>query len=213
MKEVLLSIIIPVYNKEKYLGRCLESISKQNSNEVEIIIVDDGSTDDSKKIANNFCKINSNYFLIEQSNNGVSSARNNGLKHINGKYVTFVDSDDDVTSTYISDILNVLKNEDVELLCFDLNKVVNGSYRIMLHLRNDDLTLNPTEGFIKFLDRSIYNVIEGYVCSKVFKTEVIKRNDINFDVRKRIGEDIVFCSEYCFHITMIRLFGKALYNY
>ena len=102
--DPLISVIIPMYNSEKYISRCLESVIKQTYSNLEIIIIDDGSTDNSYAICENLKKVDDRIFIIHQNNLGVSAARNVGLSIVKGKYVTFIDSDDFVYDNYIYDL-------------------------------------------------------------------------------------------------------------
>lgn len=94
MADIKVSVIIPVYNVEKYLRQNLESVQKQTLKDIEIICVDDGSTDSSCKIAEEFAAADSRFVVIKQQNGGAGAARNNGLRHAKGKYLSFLDSDD-----------------------------------------------------------------------------------------------------------------------
>ena len=107
MKNPKLSIIIPVYNTGEYLSRCLDSVINQTYKEIEIICVNDGSTDNSLQILNDYAKCDDRIIIINQKNLGSSEARNNGLKIIKGKWVGFVDSDDWVDLNYFEELINL----------------------------------------------------------------------------------------------------------
>lgn len=115
-----LSIIIPVYNVEKYISKCLESVIEQDidHNDYEIIVVNDGSPDDSFKIAQDFAKRNTNIKLLDRVNGGVSSARNAGLDLAKGKYIYFLDSDDYLLPNSLKKILNTCETHDLDILTF-----------------------------------------------------------------------------------------------
>lgn len=108
----LISVIVPVYNVDMFLNRCLNSIINQTYKNLEIIVVDDGSTDNSGKICDDFSKIDSRIFVIHKENGGLSSARNAGLDVIHGKYVTFVDSDDYISSDCIEYLYDLILKTD-----------------------------------------------------------------------------------------------------
>ena len=101
-----ISIIVPVYNTAKYLPACLGSIINQTYHNLEIILVDDGSTDDSNEVISKYAKNDSRIKTIRQNNQGQSSARNTGLKKVTGDYVSFIDSDDKIRPTFIADLLS-----------------------------------------------------------------------------------------------------------
>ena len=114
MKNYLISIIIPVYNAEKYLLKCLNSVINQTYNNLEIILVDDESTDNSSKIYNEFAKNDNRIKIFHQKNKGVSSARNCGIDKARGKYIAFIDPDDEIESNM--EMIQLLKDApDVEL--------------------------------------------------------------------------------------------------
>lgn len=120
----LISVIIPVYNVQKYLNRCIESVCNQTYSNLEIIIVNDGSTDKSGAICEDYTK-DSRVMLIHKRNGGLSDARNAGLKVAKGKYVTFVDSDDFVAKDYILNLYNCIKQVDVDIAVSGIQKFEN----------------------------------------------------------------------------------------
>ena len=116
--DILLSVIVPVYNCEKYLDECLASLTRQglNANEYEVLVVNDGSTDKSEKIALSYCEKYHNFYLLNQENQGVSAARNKGLESARGKYIAFVDSDDFVADNLYLSVVSLV--EEKKIKCF-----------------------------------------------------------------------------------------------
>ena len=112
---ISISIIVPVYNVEKYLPYCLESISRQHYEDYELILVDDGSTDKSGKICDDYKDLHNNVIVVHQKNQGLSAARNNGAAASRGKYITFMDSDDVISEYYLSTLVNNLNNFDADI--------------------------------------------------------------------------------------------------
>lgn len=125
MNKILLSIIIPIYNVEKYLSSCLDSILTQDLNHVEIILVDDGSTDNSGKIADEYQKLDQHITVIHQINQGLSGARNSGIKISQGEWLAFVDSDDIIAPNYISSIINSIEKYNPDALIFQFKRFNN----------------------------------------------------------------------------------------
>ena len=115
MMNKLVSIIIPVYNVEKYLAECIESVLKQTYQNIEILLIDDGSPDNSGKICDEYEEKDSRVRVIHKENGGVSSARNVGLEQANGEYITFIDSDDFVSESYIEELYIALENGNSDL--------------------------------------------------------------------------------------------------
>ena len=177
------SIIIPVYNVEKYLKKCLESIKNQSYKDYEVIIVNDGSTDKSKDILDEY-----DYKVINQKNQGLSVARNNGVKKAKGKYLIFVDSDDYIEKDYVEVLYNNLIKEDADLSCCSLyevfkNEIKNKSKKDKYYVMNSYETIEKT-----FTDEGL-NV---YVWNKLYKKELFK--NIKFPVNKN-SEDIYVMHE------------------
>ncbi len=118
-KEKKVSLIIPVYNTEAYLKECLDSALAQEMDDIEIICVNDGSTDSSKSILEEYATLDSRVIVIAQENQGLSGARNTGMKHANGKYICFLDSDDMLENNALSQLYQIAEKKQLEILCFD----------------------------------------------------------------------------------------------
>ena len=204
--EILLSIIIPNYNKGKYLKRCLDSIVNQDLNGVEIIVLDDCSTDDSMTILNDYKNIK---LISSQFNRGVCETRNIGIDLAKGKYITFIDSDDFVTEDYMSNIKTSLNTQD-DLYIFDVKKYrgkeLKREYICCEHgfISIEDYMKNNSKEYLKAH-------ISYWVWNKIFKREVINNNKIYFE--KFDCEDEDFCSRYMLCIDHIYFINKKLYNY
>ena len=112
---MLISVIVPVYNVERYLRQCLDSLINQTYNELEVIMVDDGSKDSSGKICDEYSEKYDNFKVVHKENAGLGMARNTGFEHIKGEYVTFVDSDDYLEPDCIATLYNELRNKDVDM--------------------------------------------------------------------------------------------------
>lgn len=173
---MLLSVIIPVYNMEKYLKECLDKISKQQKNtEVEYLFVNDGSTDNSLKIIQDFkneYENKLNITIIDQKNAGVGVARNVGVQHAQGKYLGFLDPDDLFSSKFVIDILNILKNYEVDIVQYEADRFfesIQDSRKITKQLRPDGL-FSLDEALLKdFFEQSFW------VCwTRVFKKELFE---------------------------------------
>ena len=124
----MISIIVPVYNKENYLKRCIESILQQDYSDFELILVDDGSTDNSSDICKRYSNVDSRIHYFSQKNGGVSSARNFGLANSHGDYIAFVDPDDYIHPELMSSLMNCLKEEDADIsYCFAMDFHENSS--------------------------------------------------------------------------------------
>ena len=119
--DVLVSIIIPVYNVEKYLEECLDSILKQTYKNIEVICVNDGSTDNSLNILEKYAVKDNRFIVLNQSNHGLSYSRNKGLKQARGKYIYYLDSDDYILPNTIKTLAENIEERDLEVLLFNAN--------------------------------------------------------------------------------------------
>ena len=124
MSRGLISVIVPVYNTEKYVAKCLESILGNTYTNIEVLCVDDGSTDDSLKVIESFSQKDNRVKVISQKNSGVSAARNNGIMQANGEYIAFVDSDDIVSKYYFESLYELAKKEVADIVFCSYKKVL-----------------------------------------------------------------------------------------
>lgn len=205
---MMVSVIVPIYNTQKYLARCLDSIINQTESDLEIILVDDGSADDSGRICDDYEKKDKRFRVIHKENGGVSSARNSGIDMMSGDYCCFVDSDDCILENYISVLLNNLKSYRCNISACGLSRCGNGgasSKVTVLNRREAQLSLfNEKDG------------IKGFIGGKLFKTDVIKKNNIKFDENQTLAEDILFLFDYlmcCRSENAVCVSGNELYCY
>lgn len=193
------SVIIPIYNSEKYLNRCLQSIEKQTYKNIEILLIDDGSTDNSQKICNKYIEKDNRFYYFYENNSGVSNARNLGIEKANGKYVVFIDSDDYVDEKFIE--LMIEKAIDKDLVCVSYNQ----NQKI-------DRTIVTKEEFLINLFNNRFGY-QGYVWNKLFTKSIIMENNIRFDSTIFYNEDRLFVFEYTQSIKKDIYFLKELLYY
>ena len=203
-----ISIIIPVYNGEKYIRRCLDSVINQTYNDIQIIVINDGSTDNTE----NILKTYSDIVLINKENEGVSKARNTGLSLATGDYVYFCDADDYLEENAFEVLVKEYAEND--LLRFG-HYVVNGDQKKEKTNDDDvlagvDLSFNSNEQILEYL---ISNKTEGHLWNYLFKLSVIKENDILFDEELFYQEDVMFLLRYCLNIKNIKIISNPFYNY
>lgn len=187
------SIIIPVYNVEKYLKTCLDSVINQTLSDIEIICVNDGSTDNSLEILKEYEKKDNRIKIITKENGGLSSARNAGLEHVTGDFCYFLDSDDYVEPTLFEYALNIFDNFDVDFFCFGAEAFKDGEIIQSLDGLNNYLKVKRDGVFnLNFEIKSSINI---HVWNKIFKTSIIKNYGIKF-IDKLLYEDIYFTWYY-----------------
>lgn len=207
--RIFFSIIIPVYNAEKTITACLESILCQEFLNYEIVCVDDGSSDKSYEILKSYEKVNDKINIYRKQNEGVSSARNYGIEKARGEWIFFVDSDDLINRETLNILYANLANYNTDLILFKIAPFKNNKVK---QQRNLNITkMLSKEDVIKslFCDFSI----KGYVCNKLFKKSIILSNNVKFDTELTINEDLVFCNEYCQYITNAICINLPLYYY
>lgn len=194
-----LSIIVPAFNSEATIARCLDSVKFQLTDDVEVIVVDDGSSDSTSEICNGFSSVDSRFKIIHKDNGGVSSARNAGLDHANGSWITFIDSDDKLADGALGLILNAL----------DFGKDMVVENVIMCETSGECFPILPP-GMRTFEEMFGENLC-GAVWNKVFKAEIVKGNDIRFDESVSFCEDWLFVGWYCSFINDFYYIGTPCY--
>lgn len=207
MKKKMLSIIIPVYNAEKYIKNILQKLTNQKNEEVEIILIDDGSRDRSLDICKEFSVKDSDILVFHQENQGASEARNQGIKLSNGEYIVFVDSDDDITDDFVSTLCSLCKEKSTDIIQLD-------SY-IITSNNTDYKEVQLPEGKVEITSYCSF-VLEQTVNAlwdKIYKAEIIKRNQIYFDVNMVMGEDISFTLDVLKHAESVYIKHSAIYKY
>lgn len=206
-KNTQLSIIVPVYNVEKYLHRCLESISRQIFEEYEVICIDDGSTDKSLNICKEYEKKDFRFKVIKQENQGLSKARNTGLKYAKGKYIAFVDSDDYINDFMYADMINNLKNNNLDIVVCNFYHVLDNEW-IIDNENSTSCIIKGKQSILKevLLDKTIRN----YVWTKLYKRELFRY--IRFPIGKNY-EDIAISIKIFEKTKKIGYLEEPYYNY
>lgn len=206
---MLISIIIPAYNCEKTISRCIESILCQTYKNIEIIIVDDGSIDNTYSIVQNYSSMDNRIKGVTQENGGPGSARNKGLKLAKGDFFAFVDADDTVEPTYIESMVRVADKENLELVISNI--VVQGKKR---KKSSDCCTIINNEEEIK--SKIIQMIKQGRLNSpiaKLYRKDIQKNNEVYMPTGIDIGEDLQFNLAYIQYVKKIGLLDSNLYNY
>ncbi len=211
------SVIIPVYNVEALVGRCIESVVHQIKSDTEIIIIDDGSTDDSGKI----CDVYANEYdcikAIHQSNKGLSGARNTGLKNATGEWILFLDSDDYWKEDFFEIIDRTIKRHASDYYKFNYMKVYDSENfdRIPLILENEMVDISTEELRLSYLTDRLLNYHIGWEAhTGVYKKQLLDRYHIQFkDTKEVYAEDLLFTMEYILHSESIYLLCDCLYMY
>lgn len=203
----LVSIIVPIYNSERYIERTIVSILNQSYKNIELLLINDGSTDDTINILNSYAKKDSRIVLINKENEGVSATRNIGLNKCKGELITFVDADDYIEKTMIEELVILLETYNADISCCgillerpDLSIPIHGT-EVLMNLSNNEALLELISG----------KNMEPSACAKLFKRGIIR--NIKFEENIKYNEDYLF-DLYAFKEAKSVIFlDKPLYHY
>ena len=213
MSEI--SVIVPVYNVEKYLPRCLDSILAQTLTDFELILVDDGSPDNCGIICDEYAKKDNRIRVIHKENGGVSSSRNAGLKVVTGKYLTFCDSDDYVDIGWLEAMINEIQKHDYDSIATNFRERM-GTQIIRTKTYPDSIwTFNTGKERIDYIINQVLNFQTGWsLCNRLFKKNIIRENNIVFcENCENYAEDLAFVLEYILHSHSACNIDDCSYNY
>lgn len=199
-----ISIIVPIYNAEQFLRRCIDSILAQTFTDFELLLIDDGGKDRSSEICDEYAAKDSHIKVFHKENGGVSSARNLGLDMVKGKWINFIDSDDWIDSTCLERCYEQIEEDD-DLLMFSLKWAED--------CRLPDMRCDNQNSFIPIIQEHINRITFTTPVCKLFKTAIIKKNRIRFDTNISSGEDTLFFLTYFKHVEKMRLLPQEFYNY
>lgn len=211
-KHVMVSVIIPCYNIEKWIGETLQSIMKQTNQNFEVICVNDGSTDETLKVLERYANDYDKVKVLSQVNAGVSMARNNGIRHAKGKYISFLDGDDLLHPDFIKDMLSLAESKGwpdlinagyCNLSDDSFDKVSESEYPLSVFGSRDE--------FIQNYDKLDYYV--NSIGSKLYKRELIVDNLIQYDVNIKNMEDMAFNLDYFSVVNTCVIHNVPYYNY
>ena len=203
----LISIIVPIYNVEKYIRRCIDSILNQTYNNLEIILVDDGSTDNCSQICDEYAQKDSRIRVIHKENGGVSLARNVGIELSNGMWISFVDADDWLEENFVETLYEKAKERKADVVLCGYNRIVGKNIEY-INFKKDESEFNSEEYLINSLNPQTGF---GFCHMKLFNKKTI--NNVRFNQKLQVGEDALFNEEISLNITKAIYIGKQLYNY
>ena len=207
-ERIKISVIITAFNIEDYIGKCLESILNQTYRNLEIIIINDGSTDQTLSVIQECIKNDSRVIIINQVNQGVNESRKNGYLKSKGDYLLFVDGDDWLENDAVEKLVEVIQHQEVDIVLFDILKVTNdGSIPLILNY------LNSTLERVDLLESLFLYEIYPSVCSKMIKKEFLMKLDTPFCPRLNYAEDLATCAKWFQNQPTYFYLNQYLYNY
>lgn len=216
-EDFLISIVIPIYNAEKYLEQCLNSIKNQTYKNFEVIMVNDGSKDESETICKRFSEDDSRFRYFTKSNGGVSSARNLGLDNVKGDFITFIDSDDWIAEKHLELLINSIKknNSDIVVSCYKEFDNIDTYYTIVYTKQEKNLLnfekMNRDDFLTIFPKLMSINVCFNNAVAKLFRKELV--NNLRFDTSIKYGEDLDFYFSLYLNVESVSYVDELTYVY
>lgn len=211
MEKIKISVIIPVYNTEKFLERCLNSVLNQTLRDIEIIVVNDGSRDNSLEIIKKFKENDNRIVLLDEQNGGSSFARNKGLEVSKGKYFYFIDSDDYLEENIMfEELYNKCEKDNLDIVVFDYYNDFGNRKEYIKNIEISDNILINKEEYIKDLINGKWGIS---IWGKLIKKELFKDKKIIFPENIFMGEDLLTSLKLVFFSKKIEKLNKAFYNY
>ncbi|MDQ0903968.1 glycosyltransferase family 2 protein [Paenibacillus sp. V4I7] len=201
------SVIVPVYNCEKFISKCIDSIIHQTYSNIEVVIVNDGSTDRSEEIVNGFKEKDARIVYYYQDNSGPSDARNHGINKSTGEYLAFIDSDDTVDRYYIELLLDKMKTSEADLVCCGYKDI--SEYGV---LNYTDFDFENSTSLHLFIDM-VCKGTGGVLWSKLYKKEIISEYNLKMDKSIFMSEDLIFVLQYALHCKSFAAIKGHLYYY
>lgn len=198
----MVSVVVPAYNMEKYISRCLDAICGQSFRDLEILVIDDGSTDKTYEIACEYAKSDSRVTAIHKENGGVSSARNFGIEKSHGEYILFADPDDLIEIDGIEVLVKAMTDSDVDLVSCEYSRWHDDGTKLQDYdFISGKRVFSSDNDILDFILHELADYHVGYeVWNKLFKTDIIRDNNIKFSEKCRIGEDLAFNIKYLMNI-------------
>lgn len=210
MENIKISVIVPVYNVETYLNQCIESIINQTLKDIEIIFVNDGSTDRSREILSNY-RNDSRIIIIDKENEGIGAARNTGLDYAKGEYIYFLDSDDYIELNMLEKLYNLAVSEEADIVQCGIRRFYDDSEKeeFLFYNQQEILKIIPTNTVLK---KYLKYEIPGYVYNRIVKREIIKDNKIRFPLIT-CYEDMLPTLQMFYASNKVIVLKEALYHY
>ncbi len=208
----LVSVIIPVYNAENSLDKCIRSILVQTYTNIEIIIINDGSTDTSGRICDQYAKSDDRITVIHQKNSGVSVSRNRGLGVSKGYYIQFIDADDYIENNMVEKLVCAIQN-DADLVISGYRYIYKKAKAVNIVERNPRTGMYDRNEFLLDFGKLYSGGFTNSVCNKMYISRIIKKENISFPEEVSMGEDLIFNLGYFGHCTKVTIIDNLLYNY
>lgn len=207
-----ITVIVPIYNAEKNIEKCVNSILNQTYSNLEVILINDGSKDKTEEICKNLAKKDNRIKYFYKENSGVSATRNLGLDKVTGDFISFIDSDDYIENDMYEIMLN--KIDDSEIVICDYCEVNNDNeFKTDTEIEMKEKVFDNLDDLILNIDNKKINRYVNPPWNKLIKTDIVKKQNIRFDSRISLGEDLLFNLQCMKVAKKLQIVDKKLYNY
>ena len=212
--EPVFSIVIPIYNAEKYLFNTLDSVAKQTFQSFEVLLIDDGSDDSSANICNEFVNKDNRFYLYRKFNGGVCSARNYGIEKAIGEYLLFIDSDDIVESVMLADCFKMIQESRADILLFGMQFDVEKQKKIVkTYQKRFESVVFDNRHLDKYYRKLYENNYVTSMCNRITRMGLIRKNNLHFNEEITNYEDMAFSLETLRYAEKIQSTDKCYYHY
>ncbi len=207
MNDIKISVVVPVYNVEKYIGQCLDSILGQTLKDIEIICINDGSKDNTLEILKDYAQKDSRIILIDKENEGLSKARNQGTEIASGEYISFIDSDDWIDENYLEALYNAAKKYNSDVACGNIIRVSGNRKRNKLIYTKEEFSRDSDK------KNELTNVpVYSYVWNKIYRRDKLIQSGVKFPIGRGY-EDIIWSIQAIYYLDGVVTVPSAIYYY
>ncbi|HAX57851.1 MAG TPA: hypothetical protein DCY08_10560 [Bacteroides stercoris] len=208
--NIEIGIIIPIYNAQSTLHKCINSVLIQSYTNFKLILINDGSKDDSENICQQYAENDKRIIVYSQNNSGVSTARNKGIELCTSPYLCFIDADDYLDAHYLQNFVEgIVAFPNVDMVFQGINRIsTNHTEKII-----PKAEIYPREKLLEGISDINQYSIFGYICTKMYRTEIIKRNQLSFNKNISISEDRIFALQYLKYCNGLSVISSSAYNY
>lgn len=207
------TIIVPIYNAEEYLDSCVSSIINQTYQNLEVLLINDGSTDRSRSICEAYAKLDDRIRVIHQKNSGPSAARNHGINMARGEYIQFIDADDSIDPNMTTKLVESM-NKNVQLsMCGYKVMMMNGRSTRTQNISPNKQGTYPKNDFVKYFGEFFKGMLINSPCNKLYVSKILNELNVRFNEDIKIGEDLLFNLKYLEGCKNISIIDDSLYNY
>jgi len=207
------SVIVPVYNSETFLLKCIDSILEQTHHNIELILVNDGSTDNSGEICNNYAEKDARVRVIHQENMGVSAARNTGICHATGDYLQFVDSDDFIDKNMTEILVNAIEKNSAAVAICGYKRIDSSTGVCIQNCYSSKTGFYSFKELLNIFDYLYLKWLINSPCNKIYRTQIIRDNYIFYRKGIELGEDLLFNLDVIQKSTSFEIIPECPYNY